>query len=178
MSEETRDSRASYDEALYGSKSSDKQKGLWIIDSGASQHMTHDKNSLSDFVEFDQPSKIILGDNHSIRAFGKGTYRLTTDIGGQPQKIALYDVLYLPDLRRNLLSVRTMTNRGANVEFVANKCEISRNSKVLGIGEMTGKLYFLKMYSSEHVNTAESISNWDLWHCRYGHLGADNLVKL
>ena len=102
--------------------------------------MTHDRNSLSDFVEFKQPCNIILGDNRTIHAFGKGTHRLTTDIDGEPQKIALYDVLYLPDLRRNLLSVHAMTNRGATVEFQANICEISRNSKVLGIGEMTGKL--------------------------------------
>ena len=71
-----------------------------------------------------------------------------------------------------------MTNRGATVEFQANKCAISRNSKVLGIGEMTGKLYFLKTHSHENANTAGNISNMDLWHCRYGHLGADNLAKL
>ena len=138
MSEETGDSRPIYEEALYAGKDLDEQKFLWIIDSGVSQHMTHDRNSLSDFLELRQPCNIILGDNRTIRAYGKGTYRLTTDVEGQLQKIALYDVLYLPDLRRNLLSVRAMTNRGATVEFQANKCEISCNSTVLGIGEMTG----------------------------------------
>jgi len=33
------------------------------------------------------------------------------------------------------------------------------------------------MYSPENANTAETASNIDLWYCRYGHLGADNLVK-
>ena len=87
-----------------------------------------------DFAEYRQPSKIILGDNHTISAFGKGTYWLLTDIEGQPQKIALYDVLYLMELRRNLLSVHAMTNCGTTVEFQANKSLISCNSKVLGIG--------------------------------------------
>ena len=36
----------------------------------------------------------------------------------------------------------------------------------------------MKTHSHENANTAENTSNMDLWHCRYGHLGADNLVKL
>ena len=178
VSEEKGNSETMYEEALYTGENAHEPKSFWIIDSGATQHMTYDRDSLSDFIEFEQPSKVILGDNRTILAFGKGTYRLTTDIGGQPQKIALNDVLYLPDLGRNLLSVRALTNREATVEFEADKCKISRNSKVLGIGELRGKLYFLKQFSSEQANSAENISNLDLWHCRYGHLGVDNLVKL
>jgi len=71
------------------------------MDSGAFQFMMHDRNALPDFVEIKQPCNIILGDNQTIRAFGKGTYQSTTDIERKPQKIAIYDVLYFPDLRRN-----------------------------------------------------------------------------
>ena len=72
MSEETGDSRAIYEEALYAGKVSDEEKFLWIFVSGASQHMRHDKNSRSDFIEFRQPCTIILDDTHTIHAFGKG----------------------------------------------------------------------------------------------------------
>eukprot|EP00795_Rhopilema_esculentum_P011835 gene11835-2369_t len=175
VSEEKGNSETMYEEALYTGENAHEPKSFWIIDSGATQHVTYDRDSLSDFIEFEQPSKVILGDNQTI---GKGTYRLTTDIGGQPQKIALNEVLYLPDLGRNLLSVRALTNREATVEFESDKCKISHNSKVLGIGELRGKLYFLKQFSSEQANSAENFSNLDVWHCRYGHLGVDNLVKL
>ena len=35
----------------------------WIIDSGATQHMTFNIDSLSDYVEFKEPCTVNLGDN-------------------------------------------------------------------------------------------------------------------
>ena len=52
----------------------------WIIDSGATQHMTYERENLSKYVEFKRPCKENLGDDRVILAYGKGTYRLTTDV--------------------------------------------------------------------------------------------------
>eukprot|EP00794_Sanderia_malayensis_P015002 gene15002-16551_t len=84
------------EEALYAC--STKAIGNWIIDSGATQHMTCERDSLSDYVEFKRPSLVTLGDNSSISVYGKGTYRLVTDVEGDTQNIVLKNVLYLPDL--------------------------------------------------------------------------------
>ncbi len=69
------------------------------------------------------------------------------------QNISLKEVLYLPELEKNLLSVHAMVKRGATVTFKEDKCEISRNSKILAVGEIQGKLYTLKSVN-EHVNVA------------------------
>ena len=151
----------------------------WIIDSGATQHMTFEKNHLSDYVEFKQPCTVNLGDNRTILAYGKGTYRILADLDGNVQHIALRDVLYLPDLEKNLLSVRAMAKLGASVQFESDRCKIVRNSKLLAIGEMQGKLYILKIIpSEENVNIARENSGMQLWHCRFGHLGMDGVTKL
>ena len=151
----------------------------WIIDSGATQHMTFDKSNLSDYVEFKQPCIVNLGDNRSILAYGKGTYRIVADLGDHVQNISLRDVLYLPDLENNLLSVRAMVKLGSNVRFEGEECEITRNSKLLAVGKMQGKLYMLKITTVDHVNIAKEHSNLKLWHYRYGHLGMDNVnIKL
>ena len=81
----------------------------WIIDSGATEHMTFDIDSLSDYIEFKEPCFVNLGDNGTILACGKGTYRIVADLEDKVQHIALHDVLYLPDLKKNLLSVQAMT---------------------------------------------------------------------
>eukprot|EP00794_Sanderia_malayensis_P001580 gene1580-1745_t len=128
--EEDSDNQIEDEEALYTGENVVTSNSCWIVDSGATQHMTYEKDSLYDFVTFKQPSIIILGDNRAILAYGKGTYRFTTVVEGKLQKIALHDVLYLPDLGKNLLSVRAMTKLGATVEFEAEKCKIARNSKV------------------------------------------------
>ena len=35
----------------------------WYIDSGATKHMTFEKDLIVDFMKYEQPSKIYLGDN-------------------------------------------------------------------------------------------------------------------
>ena len=157
----------------------------WIIESGATQHMKFDRNSLSDYVEFKQPCIInliiwylIIRDNGTILAYGKGTYCLVANLGNCTQHIALHEVLYLRDLKRNLLSVRAMTKLGAFVEFEGNRCQISRNSKLLAIGELQEKLYILKVIPNEHLNIAREDVDMQLWHCLFGHLGMDNMSKL
>ena len=165
-----------YEEALITSDQVNNCE--WIIDSGATQHMTFEKDSLSDYVEFKQPCIVNLGNNATIFAYGKGTYRLVADLEDSAQHIALHDVLYLPDLNKNLLSFRAMTKLGASVDFEGNVCRISRNSKLLAVGEMQGKLYILKTVPDEHLNIAKDNTDMQLWHCRFGHLGMDNVSKL
>mgnify|MGYP006896117828 FL=1 len=40
----------------------------WYIDSGATKHMTFEKDLIVDFMKYEQPSKIYLGDNRVIEA--------------------------------------------------------------------------------------------------------------
>ena len=106
-----------HDEALTSSSLNVCGKSDWIIDSGATQDMTFEKDALVDYVEFKQPSIVNLGDNHLILAYGKGTYRIKAVVDDHIQNISLRDVLYLPDLDKNLLSVRAMIKLGAVVSF-------------------------------------------------------------
>lgn len=44
----------------------------WLVDSGASSHMTRERKLLADYKEFDVPHKVSLGDGRTIDAFGAG----------------------------------------------------------------------------------------------------------
>jgi hypothetical protein len=59
--------------------------------------MSFEKEKLSDYVEFNEPCVVNLGDNQSILAYGKGTYHVTAELDGHDQPISLRDVLYLPE---------------------------------------------------------------------------------
>ncbi len=110
-----------------------------------------------------------------ISAYAKGTYWLSTYLNGSSQKIALKNVFYLSELKRNLLSVQAMSKLGATVVFKEDECRISKDSKLIGIGTMHGKLYMLKVISEEYVNVMKKNNLiMKLWHCRFGHLGMDN----
>lgn len=88
------------DEALPMCTSRVIDQSDWIIDSGATQHMTFAKDCLSEYIEFKQPCVVNLGDNRSILEYGKGTYHITAELDGHVQPISLRDVLYLPELDR------------------------------------------------------------------------------
>ena len=144
----------------------------WIIDSGATQHMTFEKDCLSDYV-------VNLGDNRSILAYGKRNYRIKAVVDDHIQPLCLRDVLYLPELEKNLLSVCAMIKLGATVLFEDGVVKIICNSKLLATGVMRGKLYVLKMLiPDEQVNVAERSSSLQLCHYRLGHLGMGNVNKM
>ena len=116
--------------------------------------MTLERNGLSNYVEFKKPCSVNLDDNRSILAYGKGTYHVKAGVESHTQKISLKEVLYLPELEKNLLSVHAMVKHGATVCCKENKCEISRNSKILAVGVIQGKLYTLKIVE-ENVKIAK-----------------------
>ena len=50
-----------------------KEANTWIIDSGASQHMSWCKERMVNFLEFAVPEKVRLGDNRVVLAQGTGS---------------------------------------------------------------------------------------------------------
>ena len=92
-------------------------------------------------------------------------------------RISLNNVLYLPELGKNLWSVRAMASLSAVIQVESDKCTIQRNCKVLGVGELRGRFYLLRIIS-ERAHKAEEVSDLHLWHCRLRHLGTDNVRKL
>jgi hypothetical protein len=75
----------------------------WIIDSGAFDHMDKDKDIFSALNECNT-KKIFVGDDRSLSVVGYGTI--------QVENGNFNDVLCVPSLSCNLLSVYQITNSG------------------------------------------------------------------
>ena len=78
------------------------REDTWLIDSGASNHMMGQKKTLSKLEEKSSPQKVSLGDDYQypIKGVGEASYKLDS---GNPLKMK--DVLYVPGLKKNLLSI-------------------------------------------------------------------------
>jgi hypothetical protein len=74
----------------------------WFIDFEASQHLTFQKEIFSSFEEFSLNHKVYLGDENMFDACGKGNI-----VFNLPNGISkcIGDVLYVPKLANNLLSI-------------------------------------------------------------------------
>jgi hypothetical protein len=87
----------------------------WLIDSGASKHMTGQRDILSCISEKKFSHKVTLGDDYQypIKGVGESKYKLNS---GNLMKMK--DVLYVPSLTKNLLSISALEKKGFRVAFI------------------------------------------------------------
>ena len=102
---------------FWSSEHTNNSSTTWYIDSGASQHMSHQKDSMEDYVEFATPEKVRLGDNRVIEALGKGSVWVQVKVEENYKRAKLQDVLYVPDLAKNLFSVSAVTKKKYSMSF-------------------------------------------------------------
>jgi hypothetical protein len=91
---------------------------IWLIDSGASRHMTRYREHLTNLVEKESHLDVVLGDNvrYTVKAVGSSTFQLYSDI-----PLQLSEVLYVPRMKRNLVYVSTLEDKGCKVTFSEGK---------------------------------------------------------
>ena len=56
----------------------------WIVDSGASSHMTWNRHVYSEYSELTIPQPVKLGDGRKVNANGKGTINVIEGQRGNP----------------------------------------------------------------------------------------------
>ena len=151
------------------------QTDVWLVDSGASSHMTWNKELLTDYKMFEKPEKVGLGDGHTVDAFGTGNVHLNMLFKqNHPKKSIMYKVLHVPQLTCNLFSVRAASSKGNVLKFGHSRCWIHDSSgQLTGMGTMVDKLYQLdcEALCSEQATYATSQTDdiTDVWHYRLGH---------
>ena len=160
----------------------DQKKINWALDSGATAHMTYDKNLLTDFVASTNPVPIAVAKTGTfVNSTGSGTYcgkfRLSN---GSVRYVKFSDVLLVPDISRNLFSVSSITRKGGTVLFNERGVTISDGYGEAVFGKLKDGLYVVKpeTLGSASLASREPSDRWLLWHRRLGHLGSGNLRRL
>ena len=118
----------------------------------------------------------------------------------------LQDVLFIPELNRNLLLVAHLTECGTDIQFTGTKCQLyTQSGHLTYIGQLQGKLYIMNMqtvvHKTAHVTYVESFpdegndlppaaetalvthssssnANVKTWHCWLGHLSTDTVIHM
>ena len=139
----------------------------WVIDSGASQHLSAQKERFLDYQPI-SPLKIEIGDGSEIEAIGKGNITLETETAS----IVLHNVLYVPDIGTNLLSVAKAADHGHNLVFSPNGCQIQgtrTQARIEGVRE--GNIYLLraKRFALATLSNQDVAVSPEVWHRRLGH---------
>jgi hypothetical protein len=91
---------------------------IWLIDNGALRHMTGYRYHMTDLVEKETSLHVVLGYNarYNVKWVGTYTFQLDSDI-----PLQLSEVLYVPGMKRNLVFVSALEDKGYKVTFSEGK---------------------------------------------------------
>lgn len=143
----------------------------WLIDLGASFHMTFNKDWFSKYEEFDG-GKMYLGDDSHLDIVGYGKVKIKF-FDGRIRKIN--GVLHIPRLAQNLLFIRKLIDVGVQVVFFDAGCKMVRGVMVIARSVRYDTLYKLdactidcnstsvKNKSMEEVRVSPSANGHGFW---------------
>jgi len=94
----------------------------WIVDSGASTHMSSQQKWFITYEKLLEPRRVWLGDEHFILAVGTGRVQLTVTVDGHNSEYILPDIYHVPSLNGNLLSVSALNRHSYNLSFASLRC--------------------------------------------------------
>jgi hypothetical protein len=131
---------------LVSSLSSSVFTGLktWLVDSGASKHMAGYKEILSDFKTKSFAEQVKLGDDKCYKIEGVDSISFRLESGA---RLHVDEVLYVPGLKKNLLSIATLEDKGYWMIFKDKKALLWAKGSHLStsehVGTRKGGLYLL-----------------------------------
>jgi transposase InsO family protein len=167
--------------------------------------MSCNREWFHNFSPLVSPIHVILGDNSSILATGVGRIPVRMRAGGSWSNAVLQDVLFVPELHGNLLSVAHLTQRGADLRFTDGGCQLyNQEGERTCDGKLSGNLYVMDMRtviaesayvariaafpaegdelpdSAETALVAHASSKADAhtWHRRLAHLHVDAVLRM
>lgn len=149
----------------------------WIIDSGASTHMSNRKSWFKQIKDTPKPLRVTCADGNEVFGAGEGT--VVCESG-----LTVNNVTYVPKLASSLLSVNAIAKKGNVIVFTdkgcdiykRDECEVRGKAVVKGVEERG--IYKIKCCSQGSALVTTEHDKQMLWHRRMGHLGMHNLKLL
>ena len=153
----------------------------WILDSACTYHMSPMREWFFEFEELDG-GVVYMGNDNPCKTVGIGSIKLRNHDGSTR---ILKDVRYVPNLKRNLISLGLLESKGLEVKMRDGILKVTSGALVMLKGVRKNNLYYYQ--GSTVVGTAaaatSSSSKKDaeatkLWHMRLGHAGEKSLQNL
>lgn len=155
-------------------ESTTSEENTWYVDSGASDHMCNKRHWFKNYIDFDKPRSIRVGNGAIIPAFGTGDINIQAFDGSVWRSKFLSGVLYVPDIKLNLFSTNACLDKGFIMEAEADTCVFKRDGKVCLKGIRENSRLFKLLLKVEYISSGETnvaATNYSLqtWHERMCH---------
>lgn len=119
----------------------------WIIDSGASRPMTNRKDWMANKKPINE--SVTIANDSKLNVKEIGDVELKLKVGNSPVNVMIEDVLYVPELFTNLISVSKLVKKGLTVIFDESGCRIiNKQNKVVATGSLIGDIFKLDQWKT------------------------------
>jgi hypothetical protein len=180
--------------ALVSTKSTYSYSKEFILDSAATIHVSTDRSLFNSLVPTNTSLKWGNNKANNIRASGIGDIPIR--FTSTNQNAILKDVLFVPELGVNLISLALIVDKGVSLAFNKDLITLYKpNKEVLAEGHFKNKVTVFSAYSAKGTtigHTSDSSSSprstkevimptdtyYNPWHLRLGHIGTKALNAL
>ena len=154
----------------------------FLLDSGASDHITNRDDLFTSFECLNPPLKISVAKNNTfISATKRGNINLISQTGVQG---ILTNVLFCAEVPYNLISVSKMQQAGFTIIFDDKGTQITKEGKIIMKGKTLNNLIVLEfkipVIKGESASQACYVNEnkYELWHQRLGHISKTKFLQL
>lgn len=158
----------------FHSENTNKKNHRWIVDSGASTHMCHDKFLFQKFVSANL-GMIRIADGNNIPIEGSGTVVLYFQDDQNQHSLNLENVAFVPNLDTNLLSVKKLVETGKSISFESLFCFIHTPDERILLATFINSAYQLSQLHLQHQMAAPCVHEW---HKRFAHRNIADIKRL
>jgi hypothetical protein len=153
----------------------------WIFDSGASHYMCNDRGLFTKFAPKQQTARVANSASMAIQ--GTGTVALTWEApNGTVREVALFEVLYIPELYTNLLAYEALAKKGVQATLAPTGATIWKDGIEVGHCVRRNGLMFLKTPNLTDGAIATALATQaaspEVWHRRMAHIGHSSIEQL
>nr|KAJ0188860.1 hypothetical protein LSAT_V11C900465450 [Lactuca sativa] len=144
----------------------------WIVDSGATEHMTHRLDFLFNKIQNSKNSPVVIPSGDKVSVMGEGEHTF-------PGGVNIKGVLFVPNFNYNLLSVGKLADDlNCAVTFFPGFFVMQElgTKHMIGAGNRSGGLYRTGV---TNMKTSKALmSNFEFWHKRLGHPSTKKISSL
>ncbi|XP_070030752.1 uncharacterized protein [Nicotiana sylvestris] len=129
-----------------------------VLDSGAARHICA---KFVSYTQVDEGEEVVyLGDSRTTQVLGKGKVLLKLTSG---KTLALNDMLHIPSIRANLVSVGLLGKVGVKVSFESDKVVLTKNNNFVGKGYYNHGMFVLNVINGNDNTSTYLIDSFNLW---------------
>lgn len=149
----------------------------WILDSGCSSHMTFNRSAFSTYTAVSD-CNVIVGTKSATEVSGRGDVIIQALCEDRPRNLRLCNVLHVPHLGYQLLSVPKIVERGLSVNFNKSKCLITKGFETVASGSSEQSLFILDLFKQPLSSNIAPPADLQLWHERLAHVNRRDIIQM